>query len=130
MPASVGVTIGSLTILQDAANEVRAKFPGASLNEILRYCALSVTVGTREARNRVFGNERAISDSEKVYAKIPDDEMELLKEHVRGGRTIAEIYREGLYQIAGESPTTARDQARMKRGPRKNPKENTDEPAT
>ena len=119
MSRSVNVTVGSSTIIQDAIARVRKEFPGASVNEILRYCALSLTEGKRIAEETVFGIRQDVEKvGERLYAKIPDGERELLERHVRGGRTLSEIYREGLYVEAGESPATARQMARIPRGPK------------
>lgn len=120
MPGVVNVTVGSKSLVRDAAIAVRREFPGASLNEILRYCGLVVTEGKRIAREMVFGNAEDIElTRDHISAEVPAEEREILNNYVRGGRTLSEIYREGLYLEAGESPAKARELARMPRGPKR-----------
>ena len=120
MPSTVSVTIGSKGILHDAMRVVRRQFPGASVNEILRYCGLAVARGTREAERIVFGS---VNDSEptghRIYGKIPSDEHAIIEEYLRsdhGITSISELYRAGMHLMAGDAPADALKQAHMKMG--------------
>lgn len=128
LPASVSVTVGGDSSLQDAATTVRREFPTASLNEILRYCALAVTEGRRIAREMVFGKgNHDVLAKERVSVNFDDSERALLDRHIRSGLTLSEIIRLGLYTEAGESPAKARELARMPRGPK--PRKETNDSA-
>lgn len=125
MPSTVSVTVGDTAIVSEVARVVRQQFPGASINEILRYCGLALTHGTREAQRMVFGDAENSSGitGDRVFGKVPEEERAKLKEYLRDEpeiTCISDLYRAGIYFIAGESHSEALKRARIPRGrPRK-----------
>lgn len=124
MSSTVSVTIGDTAIVADVVRVVRRQFPGASINEILRYCGLALTQGTREAERIVFGNDENTGiSSDRIYGHISEDERRKIEQYIENKpeiTSIADVYRAGMYFIAGENHDEALRLSKVQQGrPRK-----------
>jgi hypothetical protein len=111
------VTVQSEDILARAVTRLRERFPGASLNEVLRVAALGAKIGFAEAERLVFGEkERPVKANKgRVSCILSKQEQEIFD------NTVTEVplsiaVRLGLSDLAGNPPHESLATAFLARG--------------